>query len=386
MRPVVELIRREIIANGVLSFARFMELALYCPDYGYYEAKTDNPGRRGDFFTSVSVGELFGQLLAFQFAEWLETEVGSRPVLRSGSATEGGKSEVRIVEAGAHDGTLAGDILNWLQSSRLELLERVQYCIIEPSLRRQVWQKEKLEKFSPHVRWFADLKTLSPAAHHSPLRGVVFSNELLDAMPVHRFGWDATAKEWFEWGVALEGEEFKWARLAESRHLSSATRHIPQDLLAVLPDGYTFERSPAAENWWHEAAGVLEGGRLMTMDYGLGADELFSPSRPRGTLRAYFRQQVVGDLLADAGEQDITAHVNFPAILAAGESAGLTTERVLTQAQFLTQILGRAAKDKSFGDWNASRTRQFQTLTHPEHLGRAFRVLIQFRPSPAVRS
>jgi SAM-dependent MidA family methyltransferase len=386
MRPVVELIRREIIANGVLSFARFMELALYCPDYGYYEAKTDNPGRRGDFFTSVSVGELFGQLLAFQFAEWLETEVGSRPVLRSGSAKEGGKSEVRIVEAGAHDGTLAGDILNWLQLSRPGLLERVQYCIIEPSLRRQVWQKEKLEKFAPHVRWFADLKTLSPAAHHSPLRGVVFSNELLDAMPVHRFGWDATAKEWFEWGVALEGEEFKWARMAESRHLLPATRHIPQDLLAVLPDGYTFERSLAAENWWHEAAGVLESGRLMTMDYSLGADELFSPSRPRGTLRAYFRQQVVGDLLADVGEQDITAHVNFPAIQAAGESAGLTTERVLTQAQFLTQILERAAKDKSFGDWNASRTRQFQTLTHPEHLGRAFRVLIQFRPSPAVRS
>jgi len=386
MRPVVELIRREIIANGVLSFARFMELALYCPDYGYYEAKKDNPGRRGDFFTSVSVGELFGQLLAFQFAEWLEAEVGSRPVLRSGSATEGGKSEVRIVEAGAHDGTLAGDILNWLQLSRPGLLERVQYCIIEPSLRRQGWQKEKLEKFASHVHWFADLKTLSPAAHHSPLRGVVFSNELLDAMPVHRFGWDATAKEWFEWGVTLEGEEFKWARMAESRHLPAATRHIPQDLLAVLPGGYTFERSPAAENWWHEAAGVLESGRLMTMDYGLGADELFSPSRPRGTLRAYFRQQVVGDLLADAGEQDITAHVNFPAIQAAGESAGLATERVLTQAQFLTQILERAAKDKSFGDWNASRTRQFQTLTHPEHLGRAFRVLIQFRPSTAVRS
>jgi SAM-dependent MidA family methyltransferase len=398
MRPVVELIRREIIANGVLSFARFMELALYCPDYGYYEAKTDNPGRRGDFFTSVSVGELFGQLLAFQFAEWLETEVGSRPVLsilrgsataedgRSGSATEGGKSEVRIVEAGAHDGTLARDILNWLQLSRPGLLKRVQYCIIEPSLRRQGWQKEKLEKFAFHVRWFADLKTLAQAAHHSPLHGVVFSNELLDAMPVHRFGWDATAKEWFEWGVTLEGGELKWARMAESRHLPPATRHIPQDLLEVLPDGYTFERSPAAENWWHEAAGVLESGRLMTMDYGLGADELFSPSRPRGTLRAYFRQQVVGDLLANVGEQDITAHVNFPVIQAAGESAGLTTERVLTQAQFLTQILERAAKDKSFGDWNASRTRQFQTLTHPEHLGRAFRVLIQFRPSPAVRS
>src|SRR5664279_5996882 len=103
-----EIIRDEIHKCGVLPFARFMELALYCPVCGYYETKEDI-GRRGDFYTSVSTGELFGQLLAFQFAEWLETEVGSQ------------KPEVRIVEAGAHDGKLAGDILKWLQSKRPEL-------------------------------------------------------------------------------------------------------------------------------------------------------------------------------------------------------------------------------------------------------------------------
>jgi SAM-dependent MidA family methyltransferase len=379
MRPLIEHIRREIIAHGDLSFARFMELALYCPDYGYYEAKKDNPGRRGDFFTSVSVGELFGQLLAFQFAEWLEPDGGSQPVLCSGSATEGGKSEIGIIEAGAHDGTLAGDILNWLQQARPKLFERIEYGIIEPSLRRQEWQKEKLEKFAPRVRWFADLKSLAQATRQMSRHEVIFSNELLDAMPVHRFGWDATAKAWFEWGVALEGEKFNWARMADSPHLSLVTRHAPQELLAVLPDGYALEMSPAAENWWREAAGILKRGRLMTLDYGLTRDEWFSPGRPSGTLRAYFRQHVVGDLLANAGEQDLTAHINFPAIQAAGESAGLATESFSTQAQFLTRILERAAKDKSFGEWSVSRTRQFQTLTHPEHLGRAFRVLIQSR-------
>jgi len=394
MRPLIELIRREIIAHGVLSFARFMELALYCPDYGYYEAKKDNPGRRGDFYTSVNVGELFGQLLAFQFAGWLEAEAGSQG------------SEVGIIEAGAHDGTLARDILNWLQRARPGLFERIQYGIVEPSLRRQEWQKEKLEKFAPRVRWFADLKTLAQATRRTSRHEVIFSNELLDAMPVHHFGWDATAKEWFEWGVACEGEEFKWVRMIESRHGSLVPRQVPQELLAVLPDGYTIEMSPAAENWWREAAGILKRGRLLTMDYGLTRDEWFSPSRPHGTVRAYFRQHVVGDLLANAGEQDITAHVNFPAIQAAGESAGLTTEGFLTQTQFLTRILEKAVKDKSFGEfvasqppvspksdgdgsgdgWNASRTRQFQTLTHPEHLGLAFRVLIQLRQPPAVRS
>jgi len=374
MRTLIELIRREVLAHGNLSFARFMELALYCPDYGYYEAKKDNPGRRGDFYTSVNVGELFGQLLAFQFAGWLELEAGNE------------RSEVGIIEAGAHDGTLAGDILNWLQRARPGLFERIQYCIVEPSLRRQEWQREKLEQFAPRVRWFADLKTLAQANCRTSRQEVIFSNELLDAMPVHRFGWDATAKEWFEWGVACEGEGFNWVRMVESRHVSLVPRHLPQELLAVLPDGYSIERSPAAENWWREAAGILKCGRLMTMDYGLTRDEWFSPSRSHGTLRAYFRQHIVGDLLANAGEQDITAHVNFPAIQVAGESAGLTTESFLTQTQFLTRILEKADKDKSFGEWNASRTRQFQTLTHPEHLGRAFRVLIQFRQPPAVRS
>src|SRR5208282_2346659 len=201
-------------------------------------------------------------------------------------------------------------------------------------------------------------------------------------------------------GVAVEGKKFVWARCHDSltpqsgeragaRGLPSAFSSLPSDLLAVLPDGYTVEISPAAENWWREAAGVLEHGRLMTIDYGLGADELFSPNRPHGTLRAYFRHHIADDVLANPSEQDITAHVNFPAIQAAGESAGLTTESFSTQAQFLTRILEKAAKDKTFGDWTASRTRQFQSLTHPEHLGRAFRVLIQsrqFRPIQRLAS
>ncbi|HLZ54678.1 MAG TPA: SAM-dependent methyltransferase, partial [Verrucomicrobiae bacterium] len=172
MRRLVELIRDEIVANGVLPFARFMELALYCPDYGYYQTNKDNPGRRGDFYTSVSTGELFGQLLAFQFARWLEPEVRSQ------------RSEVRIVEAGAHDGALAKDILTWLQLGRPELFGRIQYCIIEPSARRQAWQTEKLGKFAPQVRWASSFQELmgrdsvgptQPSTPNPGLHGVIFS-------------------------------------------------------------------------------------------------------------------------------------------------------------------------------------------------------------------
>jgi|ERR1017187_217542 SAM-dependent MidA family methyltransferase len=385
MSNLSEIIRREAAQRGVLSFARFMELALYCPVHGYYETKKDNPGRHGDFYTSVGVGELFGQLLAFQFAEWLEQ-------LR---IADGG---LRIVEAGAHDGRLAKDILAWLQSNRPELLDQIEYWIIEPSARRQEWQGEILREFAPRVRWFAGFQSLlqarmchsSPATRHPPLRGVIFSNELLDAMPVHRFGWDAAKKTWFEWGVAVDGEKFIWARIPDTlaprsgergafENLPSSIFHPPSSLLDVLPAGYTIETCPAAEDWWREAAGILERGKLMTVDYGLTADELFSPGRLRGTLRAYFRHHASDDLLANVGEQDLTAHVNFSAIQAAGESAGLRTEIFSTQSQFLTQILEKASKDNSLGEWTSAQARQFQTLTHPEHLGRAFRVLVQSR-------
>ena len=382
MNAPAEIIRREIAERGVLSFARFMELALYCPNSGYYEAKNDSPGRRGDFFTSVSVGELFGQLLAFQFADWLD-ELSTRNPQPLGPArrSEDG-STLNIVEAGAHDGTLAGDILAWLRSNRPGLCGQIQYVILEPSPRRQQWQKETLQDFN-NVRW---LSRFNDSTNHpdngcrgSRFNGVIFSNELLDAMPVRRFGWDARSKRWFEWGVALEGEKFVWAKIpAPHSALRTPQWELPSSLLDVLPDGYTIETCPAAGHWWREAACALGNGKLVTIDYGLTNDEWFSPCRARGTLRAYFRHHATEDLLANVGEQDLTAHVNFSAIQTAGESAGLTTESFLTQAQFMARIAEKIFQNpESFGGWGAKQNRQFQTLTHPEHLGGAFRVLVQ---------
>ncbi len=378
MNALTEIIRGEIAERGFLPFPRFMELALYCPKHGYYETKKDNPGRRGDYYTSVGVGEVFGQLLAFQFANWSAT-------FNLKSAT------VNLVEAGAHDGRLARDILGWLQLKRPELFGRIEYWIIEPSAQRREWQEETLDQYSPQVRWIDGLENLKPRAQNPKLTGVIFSNELLDAMPVHRYGWDAGRKVWYEWGVGVDGEKFIWARMPDipapqSRERDgvrkgdpSSTLNLPASLLEVLPDGYTIETSPAAESWWREAAKLLERGRLLAIDYGLTADELIMPNRLRGTLRAYYRHHASGDVLANVGEQDLTAHVNFSALQAAGESAGLKTESFSTQSQFLTQILRDASKVDLLGEWTPARTRQFQTLTHPEHLGRAFRVLVQSR-------
>jgi SAM-dependent MidA family methyltransferase len=357
MKTLPEIIRAEIAVAGILPFARFMELALYCPESGYYEREKDTVGRRGDFITSVSSGELFGQLLAFQFAGWLEE-------MRIANA------KFQMVEAGAHDGRLAQDILHWLETNRPELFKQLEYVILEPSTRRQAWQIETLKQFAPHVRWLSQLD----AATVQRFNGIIFSNELLDAFPVHRYGWDAREKKWFEWGVAADGEQLVWAKIQNSEFNISNP-----ELEAVLPDDYTVETSPGAESWWRTAANFLARGKLVAFDYGLTEAERFSPARQNGTLRGYFRHHVADNVLANVGEQDLTAHVNFSAIQKTGEAAGLKTESFCTQPQFLTRILERAVHEKSFGEWGTRRARQFQTLTHPEHLGRAFRVLIQSR-------
>lgn len=361
MSPLVEIITAELDKTGVLPFARFMELALYCPEHGFYEKEKDNIGRRGDFYTSVSVGPLLGQMLAFQFAGWLEKFQVSGVKLQ-------------IIEAGAHDGRLAQDVLSWLQRMRPELLERIEYGIIEPSMRRKSWQRATLAEFSGRVRWFSALGELDGVA------GVIFSNELLDAFPVHRLGWDAKRKSWFEWGVAMESGKFIWTRMSppEISDYELRVPKLPDELMEVLPDGFTTEICPAAENWWRSAAGLLQRGKLLTLDYGLAAEEFFQPERFRGTLRTYRRHQVGEDVLTDAGEQDITAQVNFTALRTAGEAAGLQTEALVTQANFLTQLAGKIwSAPERFGGWSAVQTRQFQTLTHPEHLGRSFRALVQ---------
>ena len=345
-----------------------MELALYCPDYGFYEKEKDNLGKRGDFFTSVSVGNLFGELLAYQFGDWFEGKDETRNTQYGTRDTP-----LIIVEAGAHDGQLARDILGWMRERRQEAFRRLEYYIVEPSARRREWQQATLKEFPNTVKWVAEMAALKAPLAFS--KAVIFSNELLDAMPIHRLGWDAQEKKWFEWGVALQGEKFIWSRLENS------TFHVPRsELETVLPDGYTIEISPAAEEWWRAAAGVLAHGKLLALDYGFTADEQFSPSRLNGTLRAYRQHHVTDDVLANPGEQDLTAHVNFSAIQQAGEATGLRTELFCGQPKFLTSIVEKIFKQPAtFGEWGAKQTRQFQTLTHPEQLGRAFRVLVQSR-------
>ena len=162
---LIEIIRAEIAARGPISFARFMELALYEPQHGYYSSGRAVIGRRGDFFTNVSVGPVFGQLLAIQFAEVWE-KLG-RP------------SHFTIIEHGADDGAFAADALTALSQSFAECFKTIRYIIAEPF---PVWrdrQQERLASFGHKIRWVASIDQVEPFV------GVHFSNELFDALPVH---------------------------------------------------------------------------------------------------------------------------------------------------------------------------------------------------------
>ena len=332
-------------------------------------------GKRGDFYTSVSVGGLFGQLGAFQFSDWFAATDETRSV-----ETGTPHADFRLVEAGAHNGQLARDILSWFRDHRPETFAQLVYYIIEPSPLRREWQRVTLQEFSKQVKWANAIGDLKKNLATSV--AIIFSNELLDAFPVHRFGWDAPGNKWFEWGVGWEGGRFVWSRLANTERVAEFTGRHPgvEELSAVLPDGYTCEISPAAEDWWRAAASVLARGKLVTIDYGFTADEQFSPSRVNGTLRGYRQHRLTDDVLADPGDQDLTAHVNFSAIQRAGENAGLRTESFGSQAQFLTRVVENIFKRPgSFGEWGGKESRQLQTLVHPEHLGRAFHVLVQSR-------
>jgi SAM-dependent MidA family methyltransferase len=418
---LANLIREEIAAAGPISLARFMALALYHPDHGYYAQPKRPIGRRGDFFTSVSVGPMFGRLLANRFAGWLE-------VL--------GPGRLEVVEAGAHDGQLAADILSALDANHPALTKRLTYTILEPLTNRRSCQTATLERWRGQVRWFGDW-----AQATSPVRGVIFGNELLDAMPVHRWTWDAGNRVWRETGVSVRQEEFTWTALADAAtHAAQPT--LPDELRATVPDGYITETNPAAVAWWTTAAQHLERGWLVAIDYGDDDAARWAPGRTNGTFRGYHAHRATVNPLANPGSQDLTTQVDFATIRRAGEQAGLRTASLQSQEQFLADILKELIRaggsDSESRSWNweaqSSRSpligfhgqlqshsprdqesavsgnptvprlpgeaptlsepscpattemaltpaerRQITTLLHPQFLGRAFQVLVQHR-------
>jgi SAM-dependent MidA family methyltransferase len=256
----------------------------------------------------------------------------------------------------------------------------VEYIVSDPSAARRGWQATRLAPFSKQVRWVNNIAELQQSGGVS---GVIFANELLDAMPVKRLCWDAGVKQWQELGVGYSGEALDWQILGPARATDVALLgELPNELLALLPHGFCREVSPTAMEWWKNAAEGLNQGCLLTFDYGFEREEFFLPGRDRGTLRSYQGHRVSDDLLSEPGRKDLTAQVDYSLIRSTGEAAGLKTVAFELQGRFWN---GKIAEwMRSWGEtmpgWFQSEIRQLSNLTHPDHFGRAFRVLQQQRP------
>jgi SAM-dependent MidA family methyltransferase len=364
MTELETLIRAEIAARGPMRFDRFMELALYEPGLGYY-AKKAGPaviGRAGDFYTSVSVGPLFGRLLARQF--WQMWQGMGKP------------ERFWIVEQGANDGRLARDILEWCREAAPEFFTAVQYAIVDKDASRRAAQKEMTGEADGRVLWFENWEMVGRARP----RGVFFCNELADALPVRSVV--RRGGEWRERCVGISPEnKLEWSEEPWNDPIP-LHHHFATEPPEV--EGYETEFSRTAREWLREALEAMKEGYAVIIDYGYPASVYYASHRTRGTLTAYRNHQRSDDVLADPGEQDITAHVNFTWLdRVARQVVGFETLGFLDQQRFLMGV----AHDELAGVEGpvtgiAGNVRAWNSLTRPDFLGSRFQALLLGRNVP----
>lgn len=354
---LIDFLRETIRREGPVSFAWFMEQALYHPTLGYYSSGRCAIGRRGDYFTNASVGPLFGRLLAAQFAEMWECL--GRP------------RDFMIVEQGAHHGDFARDVLVATRDRFPDFFADLHYRIVEPFPILQERQRANLGEFPGKVGWEYSLETLAPFC------GVHFSNELLDAMPVYLIARDADNAGWQERLVGESGEGF--AFVSEPIANESLRRHL-EKIDPQPPPPYESEANLAALSWVESVAQRLACGFILVADYGYVRDRFYAAERTTGTLQAYAGHHTLPSPLHAIGHADITAHVDWTSIAERGEECGLALCGFTDQHHFITGLLTGVAGREA----EPSPRRALQTLLHPELMGTRFQYLALERKVPSA--
>ncbi len=343
---VAEHIRGEISASGGwISFARYMELALYAPGLGYYSAGSRKLGKAGDFVTAPEISPLYGQTLARQVKQVLDA----------------GFDEV--LEVGAGSGALAATLLEELE--RAGRTPR-NYLILELSADLRERSRDTLASRVPHllerVAW---LNRLPPA-----FSGMVLGNEVLDAMPVHVVRTQGGRVE--EGGVGVRSDRLDWSWRVASGELLKAAQVLE------LPEGFRTEIQLAARGFMRSLAGVLEKGAAFFVDYGFPEKEFYHPQRKDGTLMCHYRHHAHADPFFLPGLQDITSHVDFSAIATSARSGGLELLGYTGQAQFLvncgiTEVMSRTPPED--GTRFLPFANQANRLMSPAEMGELFKVI-----------
>ena len=350
MTPLARILTDSLQAEGSMPFSSFMAAALYHREHGYYTSQRLRTGRAGDFFTSVSTGPVFGQIMAGEFcAAWERL---------------GKPDGFTIVEAGANDGQFALDVLTWAGQHRPDFLKSLRYQIDEPLAMAVSIQQKTLVSYQAHV---------THDAVDTALHGCYFANELLDAVPCRRVRF--TGGQWRELHVGLDADQhFCWLeREPEDRALMKRLAWMGNE----FPEGYTTEIAPAVASHLRLAASRLEQGYFFFADYGYPARDYYAPHRTTGTLRCYRQHRAHEDPFDAVGETDLTAHVDFSLAATTAVQSGCEVLGFLDQSRFLTAAAAQTLKEmKQAPVAGTAWQRQFQTLTHPAHLGQKFHFLV----------
>lgn len=353
------LIQEHILAaGGRIPFWKFMELALYAPGLGYYSAGAHKFGPGGDFVTAPEYSPLFSACIADALT----------PALR-----QAGKGAV-FLELGGGSGAFAEVCLQQLQANGVL---PARYAILEPSADLRQRQQQRLRQaLAPEL--FARVQWLDGPIEQ-PWDGVLFANEVIDALPTPRFV--MRAGEVLEECVALDGEgRFVRTEQPADPLLAAAVARIQSRLPQPLPDGYRSEALAQLPYWLQAVVGGLRNGALLFLDYGYARGEYYLPERSDGTLRAFRQHHLIDDVFAWPGLQDITASVDFTALAEAGVSAGFEFSGYCSQASFLlSNGLQRHLQDAEMlatDDVARYRLRQqVKRLTLPSEMGERFQAM-----------
>ncbi len=344
-----------------------MDLALYHPETGYYARAAQRSGRSGDFFTSVDVGPVFGELLEVQFAEMAEVLTTNNAEHRAHGQKSSALHPVDLVEAAAGNGRLSADVLRAARRRDPSFYERIRLHLVEASPAARAGQHEVLETMAERL-------VSSSAELPASFEGILFANELLDALPVHQVVMRRDGLR----EIYVEGSSGSLRAIEGPPSTPELAAYLDR-LGVTLEPGWRGEINLRAIEWIRAAAHRLSRGFIVVIDYGHEARELYSVTHAGGTLATFSRHTMAGPerpadapaWLDDAGEQDITAHVDFTGVRMAAEAAGLTTIGFLDQTYFLMG-LGAAAIDA--GD--LKRRLALKTLLMPGGLGSTHKVMI----------
>jgi len=364
MSELKKKILNRIRNEGPISFEQYMAMALYEPQFGYYTKPSADIGSAADFYTSTNVHSLFGAIIARQVKEIWQLLDTPRPFC--------------MIEQGPGRGLFALDFLNTTRQDHPDYYSDLQYILVEldGGLRKQ--QQQLLKGHGNRVRWASGLDEINGAS------GVLFSNELVDAFPVHRV--EFTKEGWREIFVdEQDGRLFETLGEPSSPLLSRYFREVVGDRFP----GYRTELNLNARQWVREAARAMDRGVLITVDYGFSTADYYSAERSTGTLLCYHRHQTNERPLEKPGEQDLTAHVNFSALVQWGFEAGLEAVGFTSQSSFLLNLgidqdIARLHETLPEKDYLETVAR-LRTLLMPDGLGESHKVLIQKINTPHLQ-